>query len=87
LQDGQALAKNKNSLYSALAGTAEEVQRVSYCKFRNPSKKATNLIRGVFGPYIGLEGDIELSNNLSVIDIKIPNYSESNMSEYFQIRY
>jgi hypothetical protein len=24
---------------------------------------------------------------MTTIDIKIPNYSESNMSEYFQIRY
>lgn len=87
LQDGQALAKNKDQMYSALAGTAEEAFRVSYCKYRNPSKNATNLLRGIYGPYLGLEGPIGLTNEMSVIDIKIPNYSEGNMDEYFQIRY
>ena len=87
LQDGQALAKNKDCLYSALAGTAEEVQRVSYYKYRNPSQNATNILRGVYGPYLGLEGMENLPYPMTVIDIKIPNYSESNMAEYFQIRY
>ena len=87
LQDGQALAKNRNLLYSALAGTAEEVQRVSYYTYRNPSEEASNVLRGVYGPYIGLEGQEKLPYAMTTIDIKIPNYSESNMSEYFQIRY
>lgn len=85
--DGQALAKNRNQLYSAMAGTAEEVFRVSYCKYKNKSKKATNLLRGVYGPYLGLEGPVELNKQMEVIDIKIPNYKEGNMQEYFQIRY
>lgn len=87
LQDGQALAKNKDCLYSALAGTAEEVQRVSYYTYRNPTKKATNVLRGVYGPYLGLEGIEKLPYAMTVMDIKIPNYSEANMGEYFQIRY
>ena len=74
-------------MYSALAGTAEEVQRVSYYTYRNPSEGASNVLRGVYGPYIGLEGQEKLPYAMTVIDIKIPNYSESNMSEYFQIRY
>lgn len=87
LQDGQALAKNRNMLYSALAGTAEEVQRVSYYTYRNPSKEASNVLRGIYGPYLGLEGSEALPYSMTVMDIKIPNYSESNMPEYFQIRY
>ena len=87
LQDGQALAKNRNQLYSAMAGTAEEVQRVSYYTYKNPAEGASNVLRGVFGPYLGLEGIEGLPNFMSVFDIKIPNYSESNMGEYFQIRY
>lgn len=87
LQDGQALAKNRNQLYSAMAGTAEEVQRVSYYTYRNPSREATNVLRGIYGPYIGLEGLEALPNPMTVIDIKIPNYSDANMHEYFQIRY
>ena len=87
LQDGQALAKNKNVLYSALAGTAEEVNRVSYYTYRNPSREAFNVLRGVYGPYLGLEGTESLPYPMTIMDIKIPNYSESNMPEYFQIRY
>ena len=87
LQDGQALAKNRQQLYSALAGTAEEIQRVSYYTYKNPSREASNVLRGVYGPYIGLEGYESLPYPMTVIDIKIPNYNESNMEEYFQIRY
>ena len=87
LQDGQALAKNKNQLYSALAGTAEEAHRVSYYTYRNPADKASNLLRGVYGPYLGLEGTERLPYALTVMDIKIPNYNDANMGEYFQVRY
>ena len=87
LQDSQALAKNKNELYSALAGTAEEVFRVSYYKYKNPSKNATNLLRGAYGPYLGLEGHESFPSPMTLFDIKIPNYSEGSMNEYFQIRY
>lgn len=87
VKDSQAIAKNKNSLYSALAGTAEEGFRVSYYKYKNASDKATNLLRGAYGPFLGLEGDIDLPYAMNIIDIKIPNYSEANMGEYFQIRY
>ena len=87
LQDSQALAKNKNILYSALAGIAEEVQRVSYYTYRNPSKDASNVLRGAYGPFLGLEGFEQLPYPMTVVDIKIPNYSEANMPEYFQIRY
>ena len=87
LQDGQALAKNRTQLYSALAGTAEEAHRVSYYTYRNPAEKASNLLRGVYGPYLGLEGTERLPYALTVMDIKIPNYNDSNMGEYFQIRY
>ena len=87
LQDSQALAKNKNKVYSALAGAAEEVQRVSYYTYRNPSQKATNVLRGAYGPFLGLEGYESLPYPMTIFDIKIPNYSEANMPEYFQIRY
>lgn len=87
VKDGQALAKNTNQLYAALAGTAEEAFRVSYYKFKSPDKKATNLLRGIYGPFLGLEGKISLPGNMQVVDIKIPNYNEANMDEYFQIRY
>lgn len=87
LQDGQALAKNKSQLYSALAGTAEECFRVSCYSYKNLSKNATNLVRGIYGPFLGIESTIPLPREMAVIDIKIPNYSESNMGEYFQIRY
>jgi len=66
-----------------MAGTAEEGFRVSYYRYRNPSETADNLLRGAYGPYLGLEGHIALPKEMSVIDIKIPNYSDANQSEYF----
>lgn len=88
LQDSQALAKNQNLLYSAMAGTAEEVNKVSYYKYKNAGKNATNILRGAYGPYLGLEKKVPTEDQtMDVLDIKIPNYNESNMKEYFQIRY
>ena len=45
---------------------------------------ATNLLRGSYGPYLGLSGIFNYGN---LLNIKIPGYSESLLSDYFNIRY
>ncbi len=71
--------------FRARAGEAEEAFRLSYYMFNTKTDKATNIIRGSFGPYIGLEGLNTISMDL--LDIKIPNYNESEMTNYFKVRY
>lgn len=77
--------KGKKQLFSARAGEAEEAWRVSYYDYTNKSSNARNLLRGSWGPYIGLEG--YNTSKMSLIDIKIPNYEENLLDTYFEVRY
>ena len=73
-------------MFSSRAGEAEEGFRFEYIKIENNSTKATNIVRGSFGPYIGIDSDyMEFINN--IVNIRIPGYSVANMSNYFTIRY
>lgn len=83
--DNVKALKGKKQLFCARAGEAEEAWRVSYYKFTNKSSTAKNLLRGSWGPYIGLEG--YNTSKMSLIDIKIPNYEENLLDTYFEIRY
>ncbi len=83
--DNVKIIKGKNILFSARAGEAEEAWRVSNYEYINKSSDAKNIIRGSFGPYLGIEG---LDNmDLSIINIHIPNYDEFLIDNYFNIRY
>lgn len=83
--DNVKIVKGKNILFSARAGEAEEAWRIANYEYVNKSPNATNIVRGSFGPYLGIEG---LDNtDLSIINIHIPNYDEFLMDSYFNIRY
>ena len=83
--DSVKVLKGKKQLFAARAGDAEEAWRLSYYNYTNKSASATNILRGNWGPYIGLEG--YNTNKMSLIDIKIPNYEENLLDTYFEIRY
>ncbi len=84
VEDNTKLVAIQNTFYSARAGEAEEAYQYEYFKYKNKITKATNLIRGSFGPFLG----VKESNFIgSMVTIKIPNYSENSMQEYFKIRY
>lgn len=85
VEDNVKLVAIDNTYYSARAGEAEEAFRYKYIKYENIIKDATNLIRGSFGPYIGIKKCNDKDN--PIISIKIPDYNENNISDYFQIRY
>ena len=71
--DNIKLLKGKKEVFSSRAGEAEEQWRVSYYEYRNKSKNARNLLRGAWGPFLGIEG--YNTNKMSLINIKIPNYN------------
>lgn len=85
IEDNVKLVSVEDTLFSARAGEAEEGYRYEYIGYDNKTTKATNLARGSYGPYLGFNKNISINHN--IIDIKIPHYSEYNMSDYFQIRY
>jgi hypothetical protein len=45
-----------NNMFSARAGEAEEAFRFEYVGTKNVNTKANNLLRGSFGPYLGITG-------------------------------
>lgn len=84
VEDNVKLVAIGNQMFSARAGEAEEAFRYEYLGQEKISKEAANLVRGAYGPYLGITG---YKQPKSLISIKIPGYSEGNMQEYFEIRF
>lgn len=84
VEDNVKLCAIGDNEFSARAGEAEEAFRYEYIGKEDKVTEASNLIRGSFGPYLGIVG---YDNSGDLIDIKIPGYSTANMQEYFKIRY
>lgn len=85
VEDNVKIVKGKNMLFSSRAGEAEEAFRISYYSFTNKSNNATNILRGSYGPYIGLENSEKIP--LGIVNIKVSNYDDYLIDNYFMIRY
>jgi len=69
-----------NSTYfSTKAGSESEAVRFSYLNSEIKTKSATNLIRGQFGPILGIVG---YNKPCRIINIRISGYSNSNIDNY-----
>lgn len=84
VQDDIKAIKGKNFIFSSRAGDATELFRFSYINRENKDKYASNLVRGSFGPYLGLEN---FNTETSLLNIRISGYDEFLMDKYYQIRY
>lgn len=84
VEDSTPMTTSGSQKFSARAGEAEEVFRVAYSGKTSLSTAATNLVRGNFGTYIGVE---DYSGYNDLINIRISEYNESRMDKYFEIRY
>lgn len=69
--------------YSTKCGAAEDVSQFSFFDERNYNEKNTKLLRGLYCPFLGI--NTSLQDN-TLYSVKIPNYSESSLKEYFLIR-
>lgn len=77
----------EDTIFRSKLGDAEEAYQFRYIEANNRSKRdAYNLVRGIYSPYLGIVSKGNLSYN-SLINIYIPGYSESQMNNYFAIRY
>ena len=81
--DGMKTISDGTQTYSARAGDSEEV-KFSYIYRENKVKNASNLIRGLYGSYVGING---YSEEMKIVDIHIPGYDSSKIKDYFEIRY
>lgn len=89
--DGTKYLSTKNKIFSARAGEAEEAWRVSEIEYENTesSWQATNLVRGMYGSFLGIE-TTSTKNPLqetSIVNIRIPGYNSDLLDEYFDIRF
>ena len=88
VEDNVKLVAIGDTKFAARAGEAEEAWRFEFVEQETKDSNAHNIVRGSFGPYLGIvskDFTDDMQNNL--ITIKIPGYTESNMSDYFSIRY
>ncbi len=75
------------TIFRSKLGDAEEAYQFRYIESnKRYDTNATNLVRGIYSPYIGIKSNGNILYN-SIINIYIPGYSESQMNNYFAIRY
>lgn len=84
VEDNVKLVAINDNLFSARAGEAEEAFRYEYLEKENKITEASNLIRGSFGPYLGITG---YAYSGKIIDIKIPGFNSLTEEDLFKIRY
>lgn len=85
VEDGAKLVAIGDQMFSARAGEAEEAFRFEFVESEYKQDNGGNkVVRGIFGPYLGIVG---LQKSAQLISIKIPDYSFTNMKDYFSIRY
>lgn len=79
--------KNYKRIYSSEAGNNAEAWRFNYLFVKNKSTGNHNLVRGLWGPYLGIEYVTGRQENLRRINIMVPDYSRLYMTSYFLQRY
>lgn len=85
VSDDTPMITSGSQKYVGRAGNAEEAWRLRYLFRDNIDSSATNLIRGSFGTYVGIEG---FNNDFGkIVNIYIPGYDLSKVKDYFKIRY
>lgn len=84
VEDNTKLVAINDKMFSARAGDAEEAFRYEYLEEEIKKTSSSNLIRGSFGPYLGITG---YNNVGKLIDIKIPGFIDISDSDLFKIRY
>lgn len=84
IEDSMPTKYSGTKYFSSRAGVAEEVKRFSFIGDQDKTSKATNLVRGSYTGYVGMEG---LNTSGGIYDIHIPGYNIENMKDYFTIRF
>lgn len=82
--DNVPLVATSDYQYRGRVGEAEEAWRFRYLNRENKIAEANNLVRGSFGPYIGIEG---YNDYMTIIDIMVPGYEYGYETKHFSIRY
>ena len=85
VEDNVKLVSINSKLFSSRAGEAEEAFHFEHIGFENKTNKADNLLRGSFGPYLGIvHTESKITDRL--IDIKIPGLNQLSWNDLTSIR-
>ena len=84
IEDDVKLGAIGDDYFRGRAGEAEEAFRYEYLGEENKDTDADNLLRGSYGPFLGITG---YENAGQLVDIKIPGYEAGNLESYFLVRY
>lgn len=84
VEDNMKLGAIGDVTFSARAGEAEEGFRFEYLERENTISNATNIVRGIYGPYLGITGYNYFGK---LIDIKIPGFERLTSTDIFKVRY
>lgn len=82
--DNTTVVSIRNSLWRGRAGEAEEAYRFEYLERDNRTDDATNIVRGIFGNYLGLDG---YNKPCSYVDIKTSEAYNSSPYDSIKTRY
>lgn len=84
VEGGMSTKYSGTKYFSSKAGMAEETIRFKFIGTENKSSTATNLARGLYTGFIGIEN---INTSGGIYDIHTPGYSTENMKDYFIIRF
>lgn len=84
IDDNIQLKTSGSTDFSSRAGEAEVAYKFKYFYKEDTSRTAKNLLRGSWGPYVGVEG---INTSCKIFEVMIPGYSESLMRDYFKSRF
>lgn len=88
--DSVPIKRTRTTLFCSRAGSAESydfktVGEEFDLDYSNPPSSKDKIVRGAFGPYLGLSG--YKGQACKVINIYVPNYQEGRMNKYFKSRF
>lgn len=83
IEDNEPLKYSGTKTFSTRAGAAEEAWKYSFFGNEDRGQYATNLLRGAFGTFVGMEG---YNTKTSIVDIHIPGFNLGNLKDYFLLR-
>ena len=84
VEDNTKLVAINDLMFSGRAGEAEEAYRYEYIAKENKITEANNLLRGCYGPFLGITG---YSKAARLVDIKITGFDGILTEDLFKIRY
>jgi len=84
IEDSKPARYNGTKSFSSRAGIPEEAWKFAWFDNEDRNRYATNLLRGNFTGFTGLEG---YNNKTSLVDIHIPGYNLGNLRDYFLLRF